>query len=90
MLKKSNHPFFKPVIQPKLTINQPNDFYEQKADAMAEKVMSMTEQNFVQRKEADSNGQEQLQRKTEEEDEQILLKRNATTSFLCPCWSSYS
>ncbi|WP_315817958.1 hypothetical protein [Paraflavitalea speifideaquila] len=34
-------PFFKPTIQPKLTINQPNDIYEQEADAMAEKVMRM-------------------------------------------------
>src|SRR5690349_8850368 len=33
--------FFSPVIQPKLTINQPNDIYEQEADAMADKVMSM-------------------------------------------------
>ena len=33
--------FFKPVIQPKLTINAPNDIYEQEADAMAEKVMRM-------------------------------------------------
>jgi hypothetical protein len=29
------------VIQPKLTINQPNDVYEQEADAMAEQVMHM-------------------------------------------------
>ena len=28
-------------IQPKLTINQPNDVYEQEADAMADKVMWM-------------------------------------------------
>ena len=33
--------FFKPVIQPKLTINQPNDIYEREADAMADKVMRM-------------------------------------------------
>jgi hypothetical protein len=30
-----------PFIQPKLTINQPNDVYEQEADAMADKVMRM-------------------------------------------------
>jgi len=38
-------PYFKshtqPFIQPKLTINNPNDQYEQEADAMAEKVMRM-------------------------------------------------
>ena len=32
--------FFKPVIQPKLSINQPNDVYEQEADAVADKIMS--------------------------------------------------
>ena len=42
--------FFKPVIQPKLTINQPNDVYEQEADAMAEKVMRMTDKDIVQTK----------------------------------------
>ncbi len=38
-----NMPFFKPFIQPKLSINQPNDVYEQEADAMADKVMRMTD-----------------------------------------------
>ena len=33
--------FFKPLIQPKLSINQPNDSYEQEADAMADRVMNM-------------------------------------------------
>lgn len=50
-IKRSDHPaslkaqsncmpFFQPFIQPKLTINQPNDPYEQEADAVAEKVMN--------------------------------------------------
>jgi hypothetical protein len=42
--KKNNgnsKPFFSPVIQPKLSINQPNDIYEQEADAVADKVMKM-------------------------------------------------
>jgi hypothetical protein len=34
-------PFFQPVIQAKLTINQPGDVFEQEADAMADKVMGM-------------------------------------------------
>lgn len=38
-----------PFFQPKLTINQPNDVYEQEADAMADKVMRM-EQPFIQAK----------------------------------------
>lgn len=39
-----NGSFFRPV-QPKLSINQPNDRYEQEADAMADKVMRMTDPN---------------------------------------------
>jgi outer membrane protein OmpA-like peptidoglycan-associated protein len=36
--------FFSPaVIQPKLTVNEPGDMYEQEADAMADKVMRMTD-----------------------------------------------
>ncbi len=34
-------PFFNSGIQPKLAINQPNDVYEQEADAMADHVMRM-------------------------------------------------
>lgn len=40
--------FFKPLIQPKLTINEPNDVYEQEADAMADKVMRMPANENVQ------------------------------------------
>lgn len=35
--------FKKPFFQPKLTINQPNEVYEQEADAMADKVMRMSD-----------------------------------------------
>jgi hypothetical protein len=38
---KSANAFFKPVVQTKLSVNQPNDVYEQEADAVAEKVMRM-------------------------------------------------
>ncbi len=37
---KKSSPFFnKPAIQTKLTVNKPNDIYEQEADAMADKVV---------------------------------------------------
>jgi hypothetical protein len=36
---KKTLPFFQPIIQPKLSVNQPNDIYEQEADAMADKMM---------------------------------------------------
>lgn len=36
------------VIQPKLSVNQPNDAYEQEADAIADKVISMNEHANLQ------------------------------------------
>jgi hypothetical protein len=42
--KKDTSPF---LIQPKLTINQPNDIYEQEADAMADKVMRRTDSEEI-------------------------------------------
>jgi len=65
--------FFQPVIQPKLTISEPGDIYEQEADAMADKVMRMYdtsagEQLFfkpadftIQQKCAHCNEEEKLQ-----------------------------
>ncbi len=59
-------------IQPKLTINQPNDPYEQEADAMADKVMRMKQPGIqlkpmpissVQRKCAHCEDEEKMQRK---------------------------
>jgi hypothetical protein len=41
-------PFFDPHIQAKLTIGQPNHIYEQEADAMADKVMRMKNDEPVQ------------------------------------------
>src|SRR5438309_8354465 len=43
-LRKSEGLFF----QPKLTINQPNDVYEQEADAVADKVMRMPDNSLSQ------------------------------------------
>ena len=59
-------------LQPKLTINQPNDVYEQEADAMADKVMRM-EQPGVQLKSLPITA---VQRKCEhcEEEEKVQRK----------------
>jgi len=46
--KKEGIPFFKPIVQPKLTINPPNDIYEQEADAVADKIMRMTDNDTGQ------------------------------------------
>ena len=63
---------YPPFFQPKLTINQPNDPYEQEADAMADKVMRM-EQPGVQLKPLPIT---QIQRKcTHCEDEENKMQR---------------
>lgn len=68
--QRSNAAFFSPVLQPKLTINQPSDVYEQEADAMAENVMQQKQTSFfkpasssIQKKCADCEKEESLQRK---------------------------
>src|SRR6266496_3311907 len=54
-----------PVVQTKLSVGQPGDKYENEADVVADKVMHMPEQNFVQRKCAHCEEEEknQVQRK---------------------------
>lgn len=77
-------PFFAPVIQPKLTINQPNDVFEQEADTIAEKVMRMSDHDaapakvapvVVQKKCSACEEEEKLQKKEEEESEEGLIHR---------------
>jgi hypothetical protein len=55
-------PFQKTSIQFKLAIGSPDDPLEHEADAMADTIMRMPEQNFIQRKCADCE-EEKLQRK---------------------------
>ena len=49
--QKSSPSFFSPLIQPKLTVNKPNDRFEQEADAMADHVIST-----IESKQAAGNG----------------------------------
>ena len=73
-LQQQQTPTPKPgmFIQPKLTINQPNDAYEKEADAMADKVMRM-EQPGVQLKPLPISS---VQRKCEHcEDEEKKMQR---------------
>jgi hypothetical protein len=84
---KEKASFFKPLIQPKLTINQPGDKYEREADAVAEKIMRMPDYihaepffkpsslvvNSLQQKCESCQSEEELQRK-EEKKENIQLK----------------
>jgi len=79
---KSNNyaSFFKSVIQAKLSINEPGDHYEHEADAMADKVMRMTDSSanaptFF--KPADSTLQRKCQA-CEEEDKHVHRKENSS------------
>lgn len=52
------------AVQPKLAVNQPNDHYEQEADAVADKVMQMAAPDRLQRKCAHCDEEEKkVQRK---------------------------
>jgi len=48
--QKNERSFFRPLIQARLTVNQPNDIYEQEADAVADQVMRMSNNDSVQTK----------------------------------------
>lgn len=81
--KYSTQPFIKPLVQPKFSLNNPNDIYEQEADAMADKVMRMplnkNEAPFfrpitissVQRKCAACGEEEKELQRKEENDENV-------------------
>jgi hypothetical protein len=74
--KSAVNPFF----QPKLSINQPNDVYEQEADAMADKVMHMNDNN-VQQPTFFSPSITPVQRKCQHcEEEEKKLQRKETNS----------
>ena len=66
--------FFKPAIQPKLTVNNPGDKYEQEADSMAEQIMKGP---VVQRKCAACEEDEKLQRKEEKQEEETVQLKSA-------------
>jgi hypothetical protein len=51
------------LIQSKLSVRLPNDPFEHEADAMADKVIRMPEQSFIQRKCAHCEEEEKAQRK---------------------------
>ena len=46
--ERKTSPFFKPAIQPKLTIGPVNDPYEREADAVADQVMRMSDTEVTQ------------------------------------------
>ncbi|WP_158569246.1 eCIS core domain-containing protein [Chitinophaga silvisoli] len=77
--QQSSSSFFSPVVQPKLNVNSPGDKYEQEADAMADKVTSMTDK--VGPMSAGHNTAPAIQRKCakcEEEEKKQNVMRKAT------------
>jgi len=69
-------------LQTKLTVGAPDDPYEKEADAVADKVMRMPETGFVQRK-SEEEDKEILQKKPDEEkDEKVNLKRETGAGFI--------
>ncbi len=68
------------TVQAKLEVNQPNDRFEQEADAVAENVMAG--EKTIQRKCAHCEEEEKLQRQIspEEEEEEILMKAKPMAS----------
>ena len=74
----------KPFFQPKLSINQPNDIYEQEADAMADKVMRMSDQHIAQPsffKPSATNIQRKCKHCEEEEEKQLQRKESGSNDF---------
>ena len=70
--------FFHPAIQSKLTVSQPDDPYEKEADAVAENVMKMPEPVAGP---ANEKEEEKLQRKEEDEKEDIQPNPSRKAAF---------
>lgn len=71
----------KSIIQAKLTVGAPDDPYEKEADTVADKVMRMPLENFVQRKCAACED-EKIQRTVEEDKTLAQAKFQNTSSFI--------
>lgn len=85
-ISKSNS-FFKPTIQKKMSVGSANDVYEIQADAMANKVMRMTDssnQNFtqtgalIQKKCSHCEQEEKVQMKPLSEETTPLIQRHSS------------
>ncbi len=71
-------------VQPKLTVNQPGDRYEQEADRVADRVMRMPAGEALQRMCSACEEEQEVQRTSmtataEEEEEHLQTKREATS-----------
>lgn len=73
---------YPPAVQARLTVNQPNDVFEQEADAVAEKVMRMTAINTGCTKNTSAELQRKCSHCEEEEKKGIQRKETATKNNL--------
>jgi hypothetical protein len=75
---KQNPSFFKTVIQPKLTINEPGDIYEQEADLMADRVLQMpiNDQSFFSAKTIPFSGLQRTCTQCQEEEKKLHRKQS--------------
>ncbi len=65
---------FIPPIQPKLTMGQPGDVYEQEADRTADAVVQQMESEEALQTQPEEEEEEMLQPQVEEEEEEELLQ----------------
>jgi len=65
-------------LQPKLVVGQPGDKYEQEADLMAQRVMSMTQPANPQTIQRSSEGEDEVQRSPLAESITPLIQRSVT------------
>ena len=70
---KKRESFFAPLIQPKLSVNEPGNVYEQEADTVADRVMQSSE-SFVQTKPLSISGIQRKCAECEEEEKQMQRK----------------
>lgn len=68
-------------VQPKLTMGAPDDPYEKEADAVADKVMRMPEQHFIDTKSAGS-GSLNLHRNINEEEKPLQMNSAVGGNFI--------
>lgn len=82
--KEKVQTFFKPLIQPKLTIGPVDDPYEREADAVAEKVMRISDTETLQTKPSPLTIQRKCAACEEEENVQMKGEGNASGGMIAP------
>lgn len=87
--KNKNASLSSSFIQPKLTIGKSNDAYEQEADAVANKVLNMSDSNVQVKNSTNSH----INKKSENPEEELVQKKSIATnisSFIQPSGGNQS